>query len=107
MRVSEEHPAPAPAAGAATLPHAIDWAAVWADWEARVLDAAPAELRPDALLRSKSPVAELAIAILEEGQRRLSDAAASLDEADEPAPPARRRRPPKRGARRGARSRRR
>ena len=47
-----------------------------------MLDAAPASCDPTRC-SLEEPVAELAIAILEEGQRRLSDAAASLDEADE------------------------
>ena len=71
--------------GGGGMPHGIDWVTVWKEWEARVKEAATPHTSkatpPDVYLDvDGDPVRQLVMSTYENGQRRLSDAAAQLQE---------------------------
>ena len=71
--------------GEGGMPHGIDWVTVWKEWEARVKEAATPHTSkatpPDVYLDvDGDPVRQLVMSTYENGQRRLSDAAAQLQE---------------------------
>ncbi|KAL3927836.1 MAG: hypothetical protein SGPRY_002650 [Prymnesium sp.] len=74
LKLANEHPRPG------SLPHAIDFGAVWKEWRLRVLSADEGELHPHVVWESHvEAVRDLVLAIAEVGQRRLADAKAQLE----------------------------